>query len=287
MHFKTSPVETYDFVSWEDLTRRTSESRQPLVIANVPLGPCLAKWEPHYLARAVGDRPVKVHVSSTPAMDFLAKNFLYKTMPFCEFVRRIGEDRHKEYFVSETELYYLRSVGSDRREVADLQVQFPEIAADFKVPGFIPTEDYFSSVLRVGSDGLRVWTHYDVMDNVLAQVHGRKKVYLFSPSDAPNLYLSGDKSRVVDLEEPDFERFPLLERTLRFECTLRPGDVLYIPALWFHNTICIGPSIGVNVFWKNLPHSMYDNSDVYGNKDLVPASKVYGSEISTFKINGV
>jgi tRNA wybutosine-synthesizing protein 5 len=31
--------------------------------------------------------------------------------------------------------------------------------------------------------------------------------------------------------------------------------------------------IAVNIFWKHLDDSMYDNKDTYGNKDLTPASR--------------
>lgn len=31
--------------------------------------------------------------------------------------------------------------------------------------------------------------------------------------------------------------------------------------------------VAVNVFWKHLEDSMYDNKDTYGNKDLQPAAR--------------
>ena len=50
--------------------------------------------------------------------------------------------------------------------------------------------------------------------------------------------------------------------------------ILYIlSALWFHNVIALEFGIAVNVFWKHLDDSMYDNKDTYGNKDLTPASR--------------
>ena len=57
----------------------------------------------------------------------------------------------------------------------------------------------------------------------------------------------------------------------RYECILSSGDILFIPALWFHNVIAIDFCVAVNVFWRNLPAQLYDPKDVYGNKDLNPA----------------
>lgn len=105
------------------------------------------------------------------------------------------------------------------------------------------------------------------MDNFLVQVNGRKKITLFSPRDALNLYLVGDKSRVQDIDNPDLSLYPLFANAVRYDCELLPGDVLFIPALWFHNVVSLDFSVAVNVFWKHLPDEFYDSKDTYGNKD--------------------
>ncbi|MBN3307270.1 TYW5 protein, partial [Amia calva] len=254
--------------------------RRPAVLRGVSLGPCTDRWTVDYLCEKGGAREVKIHVSSVPQMDFLHKNFLYRavcpprSLPFSEFVQRAAEERHSQYFISEDESYYLRSLGEDpRREAADLRKQFPDLAEDFRVPEFFEAESFFSCVFRISSRGLQLWTHYDVMDNLLAQVTGTKRVVLFSPQDAQHLYLTGDKSEVLDIDSPDLQRFPEFARARRLECVLEPGDLLFIPALWFHNTLALEFGVGVNVFWRHLPHGCYDKSDPYGNKDPVLASR--------------
>lgn len=47
-------------------------------------------------------------------------------------------------------------------EPADLRKQFPELAEDFCIPQFFEPEQFFSSVFRISSPGLQLWTHYDV-----------------------------------------------------------------------------------------------------------------------------
>lgn len=48
------------------------------------------------------------------------------------------------------------------------------------------------------------------------------------------------------------------------------GDILFIPSLWFHNTLTLNASISVNQFFKSLTldHGLYQKKDLYGNKDL-------------------
>lgn len=111
------------------------------------------------------------------------------------------------------------------------------------------------------------------MDNLLIQVCGRKRIILFSPQDASNLYLNGDKSEVLDIDKPDLQLYPKFSLTIPYECYLEPGDILFIPSMWFHNVLSIDFGAAVNVFWRHLDSELYDKKDVYGNKDLIPAAQ--------------
>lgn len=81
---------------------------------------------------------------------------------------------------------YLRSMGKNfRKDVSDFFDSFPKLAADFALPACVPDyvrgERYFGSSLRVSSKGTQLWTHYDVMDNLLCNVTGIKRVCLWPP----------------------------------------------------------------------------------------------------------
>ncbi|XP_023679605.2 tRNA wybutosine-synthesizing protein 5 isoform X1 [Paramormyrops kingsleyae] len=267
-------VPVYTGVDKELFLREIYTMRRPALMKGVALGSCCDKWTVDYLADRGGAKPVTVHVSPEPRMDFLHKNFLYRTLPFDKLIRRAAEETHSDFFVSENESYYLRSLGDDpRKDPADLRKQFPELAEDFCIPEFFEAEQFFSCVFRISSCGLQLWTHYDVMDNLLAQVSGRKRVVLYSPRDVQYLYLSGDKSEVLDIDTPDLDRFPDFVKAKRYECVLNPGDLLFIPALWFHNTLALEFGVGVNVFWRQLSVESYDKRDPYGNKDPVAVSR--------------
>ncbi|XP_071941241.1 tRNA wybutosine-synthesizing protein 5-like isoform X2 [Antedon mediterranea] len=222
---------TYDTVT-QDIFRSTIyPKRVPAVLKGVKIGECKEKWDKDYLKEVIGKKQVKIHVSPNPQMDFIKKNFCYKTLPFDDFVERAASEKNHECFLSEDEKYYLRSLGDDpRKDISNFQRLFPVLSNDLEIPKFFDTDRFFSSVLRVGSAGVQLWTHYDVMDNILIQVNGRKKVVLFSPKDALNLYLVGDKSEVIDIENADYSKYPLFKNVTWYECILEPGDVLFIPA---------------------------------------------------------
>ncbi|KAM7407875.1 hypothetical protein PAMA_003574 [Pampus argenteus] len=248
-------VPTFTEVDRDVFLRDIYPQRRPAVLRGVCLGPCLEKWTVEYLGQKGGNKEVKIHVSAVPQMDFLHKNFVYKTLPFNEFVKRASEKKHSDFFLCEDESYYLRSLGEDvRKEPADLSKQFPDLAEDFQTPHFFDPDQFFSSVFRISSCGLQLWTHYDV--SVVAA-----------------RWLTGDKSEVLDIDSPDLKVFPDFVKAKRYECMLEPGDLLFIPALWFHNTLALQFGVGVNVFWRHLPADSYDKKDPYGNKDPVAATR--------------
>jgi ribosomal protein L16 Arg81 hydroxylase len=109
---------------------------------------------------------------------------------------------------------------------------FSSIANDIKYPPFFSTDQFFSSVLRIGSANTQLWTHYDIMDNILIQVHGTKRLIMFKPSDIDYLYIDGDKSLVNNIEQPDYETYPLVRQVEYYTGTLQPGDCLFIPGLF-------------------------------------------------------
>lgn len=39
----------------------------------------------------------------------------------------------------------------------------------------------------------------------------------------------GTKSEVLDVDNPDMEKYPLFVKAKRYECVLEAGDVLFIP----------------------------------------------------------
>ena len=89
--------------------------------------------------------------------------------------------------------FFIRSVSGDGRtpQVSNLSTDYPQISQDFHHPKVFAEEQMFSSVLRISSADVRIWTHYDVTDNVYCQVVGHKTAVLWPPWQADNLYLQG------------------------------------------------------------------------------------------------
>lgn len=273
-HVEVPVIVTDSSTGCELLNEFVLSKREPAILRGFDFGNCRTKWTWDYLQQACGSRKVKVHVSPSPQMDFITKNFVYRTLTFAELIQRVQLHEQSSFFVCKEEKYYLRSLGEDSRaDVADIRRDFPELSADVSFPPLFDPERFFSSVLRISSPGVQLWTHYDVMDNFLMMVSGLKRVVLFRPTDALFMYLQDDKSQVLDIDNPDPNLYPDFQRAIRYECVLQPGDILFIPALWFHNVVNVDGGVAVNVFWRHLAADQYDKSDTYGNKDLVSAAR--------------
>lgn len=234
------------------------------------------------------DRNVSIHVCPDTKMDFTssARNYSFKIMPFSEFIERassssnisaVSSSTDQPYFVSPTERYYLRSLGDNPRKTADFFTAYPQLAEDFYLPSFFENlrSKIFSSVFRAGSGNLQLWTHMDITDNILCHLVGRKRVILYPPSQADNLYIpkvpNASSSPVVEVGDPDLVKYPNFVHAQKssYECILEPGDILYIPALWFHNVLSMEFSVSINIFWKHIAPTFFKNKDPYGNQDLV------------------
>ena len=276
-NLKEHQVPIVDYSSPSQLLE-LSERRKPVVIRSCPLGACLS-WTPEHLQSKLSGLSRPVHVTTDTNMNFVKKNFRYSTMDMGELISKASRDDTEEK-------YYLRAVSDEnpRSKPVRLEQDFPSIADDFHLPdNMLQDDQIFSSVLRVSSGGVRVWTHYDVMDNVYCQILGSKRAVLWPPSELDKMYMTGDKSRVVDIDQPDPHQFPLFSSASRYVAELQPADILFIPALWFHNMLAHDFGVAVNVFWRELDAKFYDPKDAYGNKDHVPAAKAFQSADNIIK----
>jgi len=114
----------------------------------------------------------------------------------------------------------------------------------------------------------RVWignssitqTHFDLNDNLVCMVAGTKRFILFPPEQTKNLYIgplehtvSGVPASMANIDRPDFERFPRLREVLQAGqiAELRPGDVLFVPYMWWHQVMSDAMfNMQVNYWWN-------------------------------------
>jgi hypothetical protein len=99
--------------------------------------------------------------------------------------------------------------------------------------------------------------HCDYDDNIFARIWGTKRIFL-SPSHHDEFLYPSEANAVLfgspfKPEAPDFERFPLARHASMIECIVNPGDLLYVPAWWYHHVRALTFSLSANRWVRALP----------------------------------
>lgn len=123
---------------------------------------------------------------------------------------------------------------------------------------------YFSKMgpprFWLGPAGTVTPLHCDYDDNIFAQIWGTKRIFLSPPHHDEFLYPSEANAILfgspVDPEAPDFERFPLARQASMIECIVNPGDLLYVPAGWFHQVRALTFSLSANRWARAAPFAL-------------------------------
>ncbi len=140
----------------------------------------------------------------------------------------------------------------------------PGLAEDNPMPLLDPSVERLTS-LWLGNR-TRTAAHWDLAQNLACVVAGRRRFVLFPPDQVANLYvgplentLAGQPISLVDFAEPDLEVHPRFVEAMKHAVVaeLGPGDVLYIPSLWFHHVESL-EDFGalVNFWWRDGPEWM-------------------------------
>ena len=108
--------------------------------------------------------------------------------------------------------------------------------------------------------------HYDMSNNLACCMVGKRRFTLFPPEQVANLYPGpleptpgGQVVSMVDFRDPDLERYPRFAEAMAAGevAELEPGDVLFYPALWWHNVEGIGDFTAmINYWWNTSPAFM-------------------------------
>ncbi|GAB6032137.1 HSPB (Heat shock 27kDa) associated protein 1 [Chamberlinius hualienensis] len=111
---------------------------------------------------------------------------------------------------------------------------------DWNFLGFAE-RDGLDSTFWLGEKHSHTPCHFDTYGcNVVAQLIGSKRWVLFPPTSTAHLYptrIPYEESSVfseVDVINPNFVIHPKFKSARPFVVTLHPGDVLYVPPMWWH-----------------------------------------------------
>jgi len=132
-----------------------------------------------------------------------------------------------------------------------LRAELPELAEELERAPACPQRLYGTCFGELKPEGVHSYmgcgrnttpVHFDAHENLLLCLCGRKRLWLYPPSDARYLYPANDftRSAVVpftrleELPEDLRETFALAAEAGPLEVELSAGEMLYLPACWWH-----------------------------------------------------
>jgi len=237
-------------------------ANQPAIILD--LLPSQPSWNLDFLCQHLGEYPTPVRAygrqryqQDKRQWQEIGRGMKPTTLSFREFAQLIQtpEAREQDIYLAKFPL-----TGTPLEHHSVLEEIIHRLGLTLPATGFN---------LWIGPGGHTTCLHYDPVDSLLIQLQGNKKVVLFPPSELNNLYpfplsvhlqhglkLRASYSQVYP-DRPDFSAFPKLQQALkqRYEVTLQAGEVLYLPAGWWHEITTLGNGVvcSINRFWHPHP----------------------------------
>jgi ribosomal protein L16 Arg81 hydroxylase len=199
--------------------------------------PAFYRWSPAYLKKRFGTEVVEVMTERSHDQHYELNCERHKTrMPLSRFVDQVqsAAETNDFYMVANNRSLENTSLGSLLDEI---QI-FDEI---------LDNSDRRSKVfLWFGPAGTVTPLHQDAMNVLLTQVVGSKLITLIPSFELPLIYNHVGVYSEVDLESPDYSRYPLFQETSRIQVVLEPGQALFIPVGWWHHVRSLEASISVS-----------------------------------------
>jgi len=234
----TGQVERRREVRRGEFLARYYAKNTPVILLDIAdTWPARNKWTLDYFTQELGDETVEVMMNRDGDHDY----------------ERHGE-KHRTQVKFRDYISYMREnpTSNDRYLVANNGIlDLPgakRLRDDFEGPAEYLEEEISSGriFMWLGPAGTVTPLHHDVMNILIVQVNGRKRITLIDPLRARYVYNDEGVYSVVDAAKPDYSRFPLYAHADPITVVLEPGDALFIPVGWWHHVESLDLSVSLS-----------------------------------------
>lgn len=232
------PIERIDPPSPADFERFYVQASRPVILRQaIDHWPAMQRWTNDYFRQRFGAREVPVVRVKNGALYDPQTGVNYETMRVDAYVDAIERQ-------SATDLYMVFRV----HEV------MPELFDDLERPLYCDDASWSRSRLWFAGSEVNGALHRDLPENLYAQVSGRKRFLLLDRRETRRVHRYSIRSGVpnyspVDAAAPDLDRFPRFRNAPLLCADLEPGDLFYIPSLWWHQAQSSERSLSINFWW--------------------------------------
>jgi hypothetical protein len=211
--------------------------------------PARDRWTLDHVADTLGERPVRVQWDRERDRDYEGNADAHGAFqPFSELARRLRSDVPSNDF-------YITANNSDANRAA-----FAPLFADVgEIPGILEPGGAKHGFIWIGPKGTVTPWHHDLTNNLLLQIRGRKRVRMVASHDTP--LMRNHRHCFSAWASDDLLPGPARDdKPAVLECTIGPGDAIFLPIGWWHHVDGIDQTIGMSFTrfaWDNDFYSSY------------------------------
>ena len=224
------PLQLIDGVDrLEGITRQTFQEKymipqKPVIIKHFfgEDAPLYKKWTFDFFKKELGNLEVGIYdVEGTKRKDDRSYKRAPQSMKFGDYLDLVQQGPTSRRL-------FLFNVFKHKRELFN-DFKFPDVAD--RVLRRVPRAFF-------GGQGGVTRIHRD-MDNsnvYLTELAGKKRVVLFDPKYSDMLYRYPFGTHTsIDINNPDYDKFPALDKVIGYDCTIEAGDTIFMPSGWWHH----------------------------------------------------
>ncbi|WJF90193.1 cupin-like domain-containing protein [Paraburkholderia bonniea] len=212
--------------------------------------PARKKWSLDYFRAQCGTSDVEVQFGrDTDASYEINQMALKRNMRLNEFIDLIEQS-------GPTNNFYLTANNTLHNRLA----LAPLWQDTLPIHEYLDTKSPDTGFFWLGPAGTRTPFHHDLTNNFMTQIVGRKRVTLVPLCDTPFMYNLTHCYSQVDGKAIDYNLFPDMRHAQLIECTLQPGELLFVPIGWWHYVEALDTSVTItytNFLIPNVIHSQY------------------------------
>lgn len=245
---KNVKIPVLDSLSEEEFNATYFKDGKPVIIRkSIEKWPA-RNWDLDSLQVKLGSTPIHVRTNTNCMQYRTGQQYNIRQTTFNDYISDIRNSNKR--------------ARSSYMAVQNIKKALPQLEEDIQIPEYVG-KVHGGPFLWIANKDHYEYNHYDPDDGLLIVVNGEKKVRLFGCCDLDNLYPNdlGTKGRTVqsrvnfgEEEDEDIDAyvdFPMFKQATCHHGYLTNGDMLYIPAFWFHQVTTIQTTISINIFWGN------------------------------------
>jgi ribosomal protein L16 Arg81 hydroxylase len=247
-------VERRERLSREEFFEQYYFQNRPVIITGAfDAWPARSLWSFDYFRERCGDCEVEVQFgrNSDPNYEINQPN-LKRIMRFRDYVDLVERS-------GATNDFYMTANNTSQNRTS-LAALWPDVPA---IREYLDADSPDIGFFWFGPAGTKTPFHHDLTNNFMAQVIGRKLIRLVPMADTPYMYNNLHCYSQVDGSAIDTARFPALQQASVIECTIGPGDLLFLPIGWWHYVEGLEASVTMTYTNFVVRNDFCDTYDTY------------------------